>query len=680
MKPTRILPLAVCALLLVHARPAGADHVHPFSVPRPFPIPPVDTPTHAEGSIGVRLRSIPAAETIEIDLPDATSVVISRVGFARRGESDYTWYGRAAGGGDAILTVKGHAVAGVITTRNGAYVIRPEAAGDHRIFLVDETRLPAEIGVPHADLSAGSSADATPPTSAAGQTLDVLIVYTQQARDAAGGTSGIEASIQNAVDWANTAYANSGVAARQRLVRTQMISYADSGNMDSDLSWLRSQIGSSTSEVGSIRNAYGADLVALVVNSGQYCGIAYVMANVSSSFANYAASVTARSCLPSTHAHEVGHNQGCMHDPDNASSEGAYDFSFGHRYCFSGGFRTVMAYSCTGATRVPHFSNPDVYYDGGAGLLATGQWAPDCSTPFGACRDCAATIDLTAPTVAAFRSSVSAVCGDGSVNQASEQCDGNDFAGKSCTSLGFDAGALACRSDCTISTSGCSVCGDNVRGAGEACDGTDLGSATCASLNCTGGAPSCASDCTLDASTCTGCAVCDHDGTCETEENCTGCASDCQGGAGAACGNGVCETVAGEDCLSCPSDCRGQQGGKPANRYCCGDGAGVGPRGCGDPVCTQGSWHCTSVPTAPYCCGDGQCTSIEDGYACALDCGAPPYCGDGLCSNGETACTCPTDCGGPGACTCSPAGATCTSAAQCCSGTCKGAAGAKTCR
>lgn len=45
------------------------------------------------------------------------------------------------------------------------------------------------------------------------------------------------------------------------------------------------------------------------------------------------------------------------------------------------------------------------------------------------------------------------------------------------------------------------------------------------------------------------------------------------------CGNGVCE--AGEDCSSCASDCDGVTGGKPANRFCCGNGVAEGPEGDG---------------------------------------------------------------------------------------------------
>jgi spore coat protein CotH len=46
-------------------------------------------------------------------------------------------------------------------------------------------------------------------------------------------------------------------------------------------------------------------------------------------------------------------------------------------------------------------------------------------------------------------------CGDGQRDQGAELCDGDDLAGKSCQSLGFSIGELACREDCTLDTSDC---------------------------------------------------------------------------------------------------------------------------------------------------------------------------------------------------------------------------------
>lgn len=50
------------------------------------------------------------------------------------------------------------------------------------------------------------------------------------------------------------------------------------------------------------------------------------------------------------------------------------------------------------------------------------------------------------------------------------------------------------------------------------------------------------------------------------------------GGGGGDCGNGVCDP--GEDCNTC-SDCAGVTNGKPASRFCCGNGVQEGPEGDG---------------------------------------------------------------------------------------------------
>ena len=47
----------------------------------------------------------------------------------------------------------------------------------------------------------------------------------------------------------------------------------------------------------------------------------------------------------------------------------------------------------------------------------------------------------------------------------------------------------------------------------------------------------------------------------------------------AICGNSLCES--GENCNTCSADCPGKTGGKPADRYCCGNGVAEGPEGNG---------------------------------------------------------------------------------------------------
>lgn len=79
-------------------------------------------------------------------------------------------------------------------------------------------------------------------------------------------------------------------------------------------------------------------------------------------------------------------------------------------------------------------------------------------------------------------------CGDGSVNQGSEQCDGADLGGQSCTSLGFTGGGtLACNGGCAFNTAGCFNVESCAVGSGDE-DGDGL--TNCADPDCVND-PSC---------------------------------------------------------------------------------------------------------------------------------------------------------------------------------------------
>jgi hypothetical protein len=191
---------------------------------------------------------------------------------------------------------------------------------------------------------------------------------------------------------------------------------------------------------------------------------------------------------------------------------------------------------------------------------------------------------------------------------------------------------------------------------------------------------------------------CDSDGTCEFGEDCIICGADCFTGAGASCGNGVCEAADGENCENCVADCAGLSTGKPSGRFCCGFNASNAV-GCADAACNSGGLTCTETATEVSCCGDFICEGAEDSYNCSVDCGLPPICGDGFCHFEEDPCSCPADCGTPPAietactddidedcdgltdcddpdcdadpaCSCYPRGTLCSNDAQCCSNRC----------
>ena len=66
-------------------------------------------------------------------------------------------------------------------------------------------------------------------------------------------------------------------------------------------------------------------------------------------------------------------------------------------------------------------------------------------------------------------------CGDDTVEQGVEQCDGSDLDERDCASFGFFDGTLSCRANCTFDLSGCHNCGDGICDANEDADscGTD---------------------------------------------------------------------------------------------------------------------------------------------------------------------------------------------------------------
>jgi hypothetical protein len=333
------------------------------------------------------------SDELQLRLPDGPMTILRRKAFQSRDNNSGAWRGSAnlRNDSDVLLTLRNGYMAGTIQVGTDTYEIRPQG-NRHVVEKLNLAAFEKCRGTAEARDTAGSSVPISAPAGdLANVSVDLLSVYTPQARAAAGGSAQMEAIIQSAVDMANLSFSNSLVNTAYRLVRTAEVAHNDAGDLNLDLSWVRAD-----ATVAALRNAAGADLVSLIVENGAgYCGMGFVMHGVSSSFASSAFQVTARSCAVGnlSFAHEHGHNIGMEHDPTNGSAptSASYPWSFGH--LANGVFRTVMSYATecpSGCARVPYFSNPSVAYSGYPAGVAYQ-------------RDNARTARLTTPVAAAFR-------------------------------------------------------------------------------------------------------------------------------------------------------------------------------------------------------------------------------------------------------------------------------------
>jgi len=313
-----------------------------------------------------------------------------------------------------LMVIHDGAVAGIVrTTDSGTYRIRSAPGRGQIVEQIDDFKFPPCGTGP--DQHVHALPDAEPQLNQNDGSVgcpifvDIMIVYTPEARDLEGGTAQIQAIAILAIDATNAAYGNSQIDHFVRLVYLGEVDYAETGFFGIELGRLRDPADGFMDEVHPLRDQYGADLVDLLIShteGGTICGIAYLMTNVSPGFAADGFSVCNTGCVSGgfVFEHEIGHNMGCHHDRATVMAggggQGAFDFSYGHR--FTGNnfveYRTIMSYAP--GERIPYFSNPNIVYQGQPTGVVQGSTDPK-GNPNSA--DNALTHNLTAGTVASFR-------------------------------------------------------------------------------------------------------------------------------------------------------------------------------------------------------------------------------------------------------------------------------------
>ena len=314
-------------------------------------------------------ETTPSIFRMKAALPDRV-VILSKERVEERGENDYTWFGRVEGKelSSVIISVKNGFMFGHIDSEGDSYSIEPDN-NDYLIVKHDiKKKIPFEDDTRVPDIKKKKVENAIAAYSEDGSQIDVLVLYTSKMQTKYGAK--LAALIQHFVDYANTAYTNSGINTKLRMVHSELfndIKSEEKVKISPALDYI-----TNSSNVAALRNNYKADLVSLLrVYDNSFestCGLGWIMQNVNSSFSDSAFTVVQVKpdsggggyyCDESTFAHELGHNMGCAHDRDHASNPGAYDYSYG--YDVKNVFGTIMSYD--GPTK-PYFSTPLVNYNG----------------------------------------------------------------------------------------------------------------------------------------------------------------------------------------------------------------------------------------------------------------------------------------------------------------------------
>ncbi len=336
-------------------------------------------------------------DEVDLSLRADVSAKVTKKRIDKRSETDFTWYGQLSDvPGDAVLVVHGDVVEGSVRHGTELYKVQSVGSGLHSVIQIDQSKFPQDeppsFKSKERQLNQldNGGMDATGDSTISSETpvIEVLVAYTDSAETAKGGAGNMNAMIQLAIDETNQSYQNSKINARLHLAHVSKVTYSEAGkSYDTIVADLSGSSDGFMDDIHALRNTYAADVVVLVVNQPDYCGMAdAIRASADTSFAT-----VHYDCATGYYSfgHEIGHLQGARHNTEADSSTSP--FTYGHGFHKNSDWRTVMAYNCSpSCPRIQYWSNPSVSYSGSAmGTVAV--------------EDNARVLNTTASAVATFR-------------------------------------------------------------------------------------------------------------------------------------------------------------------------------------------------------------------------------------------------------------------------------------
>ena len=217
-----------------------------------------------ESEISIDFSNFRQTETLEIPLFDGKTYFAGKTETEVRAMDEFSWRGKIPQGnfsGAGIITLRKGYVSGLIYAPNAVYEIVLQ--GEKQVLVELDQSLFPECGgelkgaetktIQTENIGAGTDS---------GDRIDVLVIYTTAVKNSLGGDIQAQAFAQQAIDSTNTAYINSKIRQRVRLIAAQETTLAEVGSLQTELSNVRND-----ATVANLRNQVNADLVAMLSNT-----------------------------------------------------------------------------------------------------------------------------------------------------------------------------------------------------------------------------------------------------------------------------------------------------------------------------------------------------------------------------------------------------------------------------
>ncbi len=332
----------------------------------------------------VNLQSLALSQVdgrITIQLPDSDcgDLIYYAKTVEYQNEGDYSWYGRLEStadeedtycqDGDLMLISSEDGKIGHITIDDKTYELRELSENTFILGKVDNSIFTEwECATGLLDTTSTNFIEDDSPAEQRSMIncnrVRCLVLFTQNALEAEGSINNIRSRAREGIFQTNTILRNSDVRYEELVIEIagiEQINFTET-DIDSDISAILQD-----PEAIDLRKTNEADIVVLLTN-GEYTkanGVAWFGPKKDSA---YAIVETLTSTSTYTFAHEVGHLFGANHEQQTIDDKG-----FNHGYWFrKGGFLgygskiyyTVMhmPLDLSNATRIMHFSNPDVKF------------------------------------------------------------------------------------------------------------------------------------------------------------------------------------------------------------------------------------------------------------------------------------------------------------------------------